>query len=203
MVRTIRKKKIPEPYAQFYIFSPNQSFVVVLRRRYVLADWISNHCSTLRKHSRTNTYPCRTGQTLRIYLHTLRTSSNEQCARRYARYDPGSHKIWTWDASNELSNPKNGHSGIKIAESAIRIPHIIFLPRIRPPIASLGKLVWPVSVAEFAENPWGMFTQAFVLSTNTFHREIGEINSCELVANIHHANFKWTFRLYITKWKNS
>ena len=197
MVRTIRKKKIPEPYAQFYIFSPNQSFVVVLRRRYVLATAVPYESTPAPIH------PCRTGQTLRIYLHTLRTSPNEQCARRYARYDPGSHKIWTWDVSDELSNPKNGHSGIKIAESAIRIPHIIFLPRIRRPIASLGKLVWPVSVAEFAENPWGMFTQAFVLSTNNFHRKIGEINSCELVANIHHANFKWTFRLYITKWKNS
>ena len=50
MGRTIRMK-IPQTYAQFYIFSPNQPSVEVRGRTYVLADWHRNRCCTLQKHS--------------------------------------------------------------------------------------------------------------------------------------------------------
>ena len=58
--------KIPEPYAQFYIFSTSQPSVAVWGRRYVLADWHPNRWRTSRKYSRFITYPCRMGQTLQI-----------------------------------------------------------------------------------------------------------------------------------------
>ena len=34
--------------------------------------------------------------------------------------------------------------------------------RIRRTIASLGKLMWRMSIAEFAENLWGMFVLSFI-----------------------------------------
>ena len=58
-----------EPYAQFYIFSPYQSFVAVRGRRYKLADWQPTRCRILRKKNlRINTYPCHMVQTLQINL---------------------------------------------------------------------------------------------------------------------------------------
>ena len=77
-------------------------------------------------------------------------------------------------------------------------PRIRRLPHLEFPTANLPTYLyrWRISISEFAENPWRMFAQSFVLSANIIHREFGELNLCEFVANIHHVSFKWTV-LYI------
>ena len=45
-----------EPYAQFYIFSPYQSFVALRGRRYKLADWQPTRCRILRKKKSSHQY---------------------------------------------------------------------------------------------------------------------------------------------------
>ena len=73
-------------------------------------------------------------------------------------------------------------------------PRIRRLPHHEFPTANSPTYLyrWRISISEFAENPWRMFAQSFVLSANIIHREFGELNSCEFVANIHHVSFKWT-----------
>ena len=103
-------EKIPEPYAQFYIFSANQPFVTVRGKRYVLANWHPNRCRTLRKYCRIITYPCSIGQTLQInvpylnvclhhvYVPAVHSCSNEQNnipvhQWRYARFGWHTHTL--------------------------------------------------------------------------------------------------------------
>ena len=78
-------------------------------------------------------------------------------------------------------------------------PRIRRLPHHEFPTANSSTYLyrWRISISEFAENPWRMFAQSFVLSANIIHREFGELNSCEFVANIHHVSFKWTV-LYLS-----
>ena len=73
-------------------------------------------------------------------------------------------------------------------------PRIRRLPHHEFPTANSPTYLyrWRISISKFAENPWRMFAQSFVLLANIIHREFGELNSCEFVANIHHVSFKWT-----------
>ena len=104
--------------------------------------------------------------------------------------------IYVWKEANcQLKTDTEGHRGLckfPTANSPTSSPRIRRLPHHEFPTANSPTYLyrWRLSISEFAENPWRMFAQSFVLSANIIHREFVEFNSCEFVANIHHVSFK-------------